>query len=177
MNGTTLLILAILSSITHAQTPPQQSTVRPMKLAATGYPNMARLAHIAGTVELNVVVRPDGSVESVTVVSGHPMLNDTALQSAKATTYECENCSHAVPHRMTYKFELGNAVYCKGIDAKGHGVYDAPSYQHVTLSGDLVIVFDRPFGTCDPIVQTSTTFKKTRSAKCLYLWHCGSSPL
>ncbi len=169
MHWTFLLILAILPSITHAQMPSHQPTIRANKLAPTIYPKIARQARIAGRVDLDVVVRPDGSVESVTVVSGHPMLNDTAVQSAKATAYECENCSQAVPYRMTYKFELGDGVSCKGIDASGYGIYDQQSYQHVTQSGDLVIVFDRPFGTCDPAGHTSMTFIKTRSAKCLYM--------
>jgi TonB family protein len=170
------LVLAVFSSVGFAQGLPSESTVKVSKLAeTTSYPDMARRARISGSVELSVIVRPDGSVESVSVVSGHPMLNPAAVESAQRTEYECKDCNQLTPHRMTYRFELGEAVFCDGIDATGHGIYDQKSYQRVSQSGNTITVFDRPFGTCDPTVKTS--FERIRSAKCLYLWRCGKRPL
>lgn len=176
MNLRWTLLLAVLSSVGFAQGLRSESIVKVSKLAeTTSYPRLARQAHISGDVELSVMVRPDGGVETVTVVRGHPMLNPAAVESARRTEYECKDCSQLTPHRMTYRFELGEAVVCEGIDATGYGIYDQNSYQRVSQSGNTVIVFDRPFGTCDPTVKTS--FERFRSAKCLYLWRCGKRPL
>lgn len=155
---------------------PQSASTGPSvtirKLASTtAYPEMARRARVAGTVQLNVIVRSDGTVESVTVVSGHPMLNPFAVESARQTEYDCNGCKQLTPYLMTYNFELGEALYCKGIDANGYAIYDQSSYQRVSHSSNTVTIYDRPFATCDPTVTTS--FTKIRSAKCLWLWRCG----
>jgi TonB family protein len=172
MNLILTLVLVAFSYVGFAQGLPSESKVKVSKLAVTtSYPDMARRARIPGNVELSVMVRPDGGVESVTVVSGHPMLNPAAVESAQRTEYECRDCNQLTRHRMTYKFELGEPVFCDGIDATGRGIYDQKSYQHVSQSANTVTVFDRPFGTCDP------TFERIRSAKCLYLWRCGKRPL
>jgi hypothetical protein len=76
---------------------------------------------------------------------------------------------------MTYKFEFGEAVYCKGIDANGYGIYDASAGTQVSQSQDTITVVGRPFATCDP--SGTISFLKFRSAKCLYLWRCGKRPL
>lgn len=51
------------------------------------YPRMATLAGIAGTVKLHATVAVDGSIQSLTVVSGHPMLAQAALDAVKQWRY------------------------------------------------------------------------------------------
>src|SRR3989442_14893383 len=122
MSRTRLLTLALLVSNTLAQNLPETKVIV-TKLAAPTYPRLALQARIAGAVELNIAVRPDGSIESIAVVNGHPMLNTAAIESAQKTEFQCKDCSEPLTaHRMTYKFELGEAVYCKGIDANGYGI-------------------------------------------------------
>jgi TonB family protein len=175
MSRMRLFTLALLISSAIAQTFPETKVIV-TKLSAPTYPRMALLARIAGTVELNIVVRPDGRIESIDVVSGHPMLKAAAIESAQKTEFECTDCLESLtPHRMTYKFELGEAVSCKGIDANGYGIYDATTDPLVSQSLDMITVLGRPPATCDPTVKIS--FLKIRSAKCLYLWHCTKRPV
>ena len=169
-----LLVLLTLASGVSAQN--QEATVTVRRLAVPIYPKLALQARIATTVVLNVTVRPDGSVESVALISGHPMLNGAAMESAQKTEYECKNCREpSTSYHMTYNFELGDAVYCKGIDANGYGIYDASADTAVSESQSIVTVRGRPYATCDPAERIS--FAKFRSAKCLYLWRCGERRL
>jgi protein TonB len=52
------------------------------------YPLQAQQAHVQGTVVLNAVIGKDGSVESVKVVSGHPMLTQAAMEAVKRWRYK-----------------------------------------------------------------------------------------
>jgi TonB family protein len=133
---------------------------------------LALQARIAATVELNVALRPDGRVESVALVSGHPMLTSAAIESAQKTEFLCKECrEHLTLYHMTYEFRLGDAVYCKGIDASGYGIYDAIPRTEVSQAQGTITVLGRPYPTCDPAERI--LFVKFHSAKCLYLWRCG----
>jgi protein TonB len=52
------------------------------------YPHEARARGVQGEVLLDVLVGADGNVEDVTVVSGHPLLNDAALDAVKQWKFE-----------------------------------------------------------------------------------------
>ncbi len=52
------------------------------------YPSQARQAHVQGTVVLQVVIGKDGAVQSLHVVSGHPMLNQAALDAVRRWRYK-----------------------------------------------------------------------------------------
>src|SRR5208282_1917846 len=116
-----LCATAVLSFGGLAQNVPQldsaDTKVFIAKLSAPGYPPLARQARITGTAKLDVTVRANGSVESVAPVSGHPILIKSALDSAQRTQFECRGCSEPTRHLMTYIFQLGEAIYCTGIDA------------------------------------------------------------
>ncbi|HZU24337.1 MAG TPA: energy transducer TonB [Bryobacteraceae bacterium] len=51
------------------------------------YPAIARTARIQGTVELLGVISKDGTIESLRVVSGHPMLVQAALDAVRQWRY------------------------------------------------------------------------------------------
>jgi periplasmic protein TonB len=51
------------------------------------YPPLARQARIQGTVVLRAVISKDGSIEGLTLVSGHPMLVQSALEAVKQWKY------------------------------------------------------------------------------------------
>lgn len=52
------------------------------------YPEIARRMSISGTVKVEVVVSPNGSVKSSKVVGGHPVLATAALDAVKKWKFE-----------------------------------------------------------------------------------------
>src|SRR5580704_505497 len=52
------------------------------------YPELARKMNISGTVQIEVVVAPNGSVKDARVVGGHPVLASAALDAAKKWRFE-----------------------------------------------------------------------------------------
>ena len=137
-----------------------QSGVVLTKLVQLRYPPLARQARIQGDVEITVGIRRDGSVESAVIASGHPMLKEAALESARNSQYECRGCSEAITSSsLVYSFQL---------DFPSTG--DQPQAALVTQSGNHVTVGAEPMtisgGSGGPPFRV-------RSAKCLYLWKCG----
>jgi len=55
------------------------------------YPELAKHMHIAGVVRLEVVVRPNGSVKSVKVLGGNPVLIDSASEAMRQWKFESAN--------------------------------------------------------------------------------------
>src|ERR1700734_4094510 len=51
------------------------------------YPPLARQARISGQVVLHAVIAKDGSIENLTLVSGHPMLAPAAIEAVKQWKY------------------------------------------------------------------------------------------
>src|ERR1700684_4193917 len=52
------------------------------------YPPLARQARIQGTVVLHAVISKDGSIEGLTLISGHPMLAPAAIEAVKQWKYK-----------------------------------------------------------------------------------------
>jgi TonB family protein len=52
------------------------------------YPPLARITNIRGSVSLQLVVGVDGTVKEVTVLSGHPLLVQSALDAVRKRKYE-----------------------------------------------------------------------------------------
>lgn len=52
------------------------------------YPELARKMHLAGTVKVEVVVAPNGTVKEARVIGGHPVLAGSALDAAKKWRFE-----------------------------------------------------------------------------------------
>lgn len=52
------------------------------------YPELARKMNISGTVKIEVVVAPNGSVKDARIVGGHPVLAGAALEAAKKWRFE-----------------------------------------------------------------------------------------
>jgi TonB family protein len=131
------------------------------KLAPLTYPRLALQTRISGDVEIRLEVQANGSVATADVVRGHPLLSQAALENAKQSQFECNNCGEGVrSFRMVYTFELGPTSYCT----------EKVGYPRFTQSKGHVTVVDEPIGTCDP--AGTITYNKVRSVKCLYLWKC-----
>jgi protein TonB len=52
------------------------------------YPPLAKQARIQGTVSLNAVIGPDGHVDNLSVMKGHPLLVQAALDAVKDWVYK-----------------------------------------------------------------------------------------
>jgi TonB family protein len=157
--------LIYAAGIVIAQSPPNpdtgKSNVALTEVFPPVYPPLARQTHIVGQVLLELRVRPDGSVASLKVVTGHPLLAQAALDSARQSHFSCTNCRESLfPYRLEYTFQFADTEDCCDTAHLG--------FPKVSHSADHVIVVERPLCTCDPV----GTITKVRSIKCLYLWHC-----
>lgn len=61
---------------------------RIVKMVPPVYPKLASLARVGGFVVIEAVVTPEGTVEEIRVVSGHPLLVDAAIRAVKLWRYE-----------------------------------------------------------------------------------------
>ena len=52
------------------------------------YPPLAKQARIQGTVRFNAVIGKDGTIQNLTVVSGHPLLIPSAQEAVKQWVYK-----------------------------------------------------------------------------------------
>lgn len=146
-----------------------QPVVTLVHLSPPVYPLLARQARISGDVRILASIRLDGSVERAEVLSGHPLLKQSAVDSALKSTFECKGrCPEGATYEMRYTFDIAEKCpdygpHCDSVEE--HLPQVAQWQDHVTLTVD-------PLCTCDPI--GTITRLKWRSAKCLYLWHCAS---
>ena len=155
-------------TVADANTP--QTGVSLTKLDDPVYPPLARQARISGDVNLILHVRQDGSIESVEVVSGHPMLKEAALYSAKRSEFECHDCSEALTvYSLVYTFELTTAEKCcEATEDSADAEQSKRSRAGVVQSQHHITILADPACICDPSAHI-----RARSAKCLYLWKCG----
>jgi len=51
------------------------------------YPPLAAQIHLEGTVRLHAIISRDGSIRSLEVVSGHPLLDQAALDAVRQWRY------------------------------------------------------------------------------------------
>jgi hypothetical protein len=144
------------------------------KLSPPGYPPLARQAMIRGDVTVKVSLRPDGNVESVTPVDGHPLLVPAALESAKQSTFECVRCgTSAVTQTFIYSFgqspDKPDPCCCSGNRVA------ADSAIHVSQTGNHISITTPPACLCPDActAKWAEEHSHIRSPKCLYLWKCG----
>jgi TonB family protein len=55
---------------------------------APTYPELARKMNITGTVKVQVTIAPNGTVKTVKLVGGHPVLANAAMDTVKKWRYE-----------------------------------------------------------------------------------------
>ena len=97
-----ILFVAAITSICNAQ----EQLVTIKKLAAPIYPSIARMARVQGDVIIRLSIAKDGTVQTAAILSGPPLLTPAALESAKASIYECLTCTARMSHTITYHFDL-----------------------------------------------------------------------
>jgi protein TonB len=52
------------------------------------YPPLAKQARISGTVRFTAIIGRDGSIQNLTLVSGHPLLVQSATEAVKQWRYK-----------------------------------------------------------------------------------------
>ncbi|PYT17888.1 MAG: energy transducer TonB, partial [Acidobacteria bacterium] len=61
---------------------------RLVKEVKPAYPPMAKQARISGAVRLKAIIGPDGAIRNLNVISGHPMLVQSAISAVKQWVYK-----------------------------------------------------------------------------------------
>jgi len=92
---TRVALLAALTAATSlsiyagAQQAQNEALIRRAKTKVQpAYPDLARRMNIVGTVKVEVVVTPSGTVKDAHVIGGHPVLAGAALDAAKKWRFE-----------------------------------------------------------------------------------------
>lgn len=85
-----ITILTVLAPIPlTAQTQPDSATKRRLvQQSPPVYPSLARGMALAGIVRVEAVVGPDGSVKSVAIKGGHPVLAQAAVEAVRRWKWE-----------------------------------------------------------------------------------------
>ena len=133
------------------------------------YPSLARQADISGEVKVAVTVHQDGKTTAA-IQSGHAMLRQAALDSAKQSRFECRMCATPLSYSLVYAFELTRKGDCCNAFSSPTEVTQEPeSISNERQPQTRVTVMSRHICLCDP---SATMTKRVRSLKCLYLWKC-----
>jgi len=140
------------------------------ELHGATYPRGARNAAVQGKVQPDLHFKTDATIESLDVVhADHAMLVEAAIESARASHFECTNCASRVPaYSLTYEFRIlasNPEQFCKTPDQQPRPELDASLHKVTVLASEV--------WTCDPSAVIRRTYTRVRSAKCLYLWKCG----
>ncbi|MGB6332482.1 MAG: energy transducer TonB, partial [Candidatus Sulfotelmatobacter sp.] len=71
-----------------AQDASSEMTRRAKVKVAPEYPDLARKMNITGTVKIQIVVAPNGTVKDAKVLGGHPVLAGAALDAVRKWRFE-----------------------------------------------------------------------------------------
>jgi hypothetical protein len=146
-----------------AQVPALQPHPAIARLAPISYPPSALDERVAGDVVLAVALHADGSVESIKVESGPPLLQQAVLANAEANNYECAGCgaNPSVLH-LTYRFQSREGD-CSESASKPDS--------RVSQSVDTITISARAIPLCQTGFVIDTI--RARGLQCLFLWRCG----
>jgi TonB family protein len=90
----TIALLAVMAMATggvaglRAQDAQGEITRRVKSKVQAVYPDLARKVNLTGTVRVEVVVAPNGTVKDAKVVGGHPVLANAALDAVRKWRFE-----------------------------------------------------------------------------------------
>jgi len=76
-----LPLMALLAALAWAD------TRKPVVNPDPEYPEIARRMNITGTVKIEIVVAADGTIKSVKILGGHPLLVDAVQKALKRWKY------------------------------------------------------------------------------------------
>jgi TonB family protein len=70
-----------------------------------GYPDIARLAAIQGTVAVQIIISSDGGVSTANAVSGHPVLKQATEKNIRRWRFDPSSAGNR-PLTVKYEFRL-----------------------------------------------------------------------
>ena len=77
-------VVAAMTLLRHSSALDQGNSVRKIVTrVAPRYPELAKRMHVRGTVRLEAVVRPNGTVKSTRVLGGNPILVQPAIEAVQ----------------------------------------------------------------------------------------------
>ena len=82
------MLCAAVASLAFAALVSAQEGRKPVSKPAPHYPELAKRLNLTGTVKVEAVVGPDGTVKRVTVMGGHPILVSATVDAVKEWKYE-----------------------------------------------------------------------------------------
>jgi TonB family protein len=80
-------ILALLPAVL-AATAQAQENRKALSAPPPAYPPLAKQLQLKGTVKIQIVIAKDGTVQDASVIGGHPLLVEPALEAVKRWKYE-----------------------------------------------------------------------------------------
>jgi TonB family protein len=84
-----LLLIGAYAAVGASVASGQEKINRNVKTqVAPVYPDLARRMRITGTVKVKVAIAPNGTVKEATLVGGHPLLVNGALDAVRKWRYE-----------------------------------------------------------------------------------------
>src|SRR5713226_9670429 len=87
--GRFLLCTALfVPAVAGAQQNSSETTRRVTNRVVPTYPDLARAMNVRGSVRLDVLVAPNGTVKSVKVIGGHPVLVQAAERAVQKWKWE-----------------------------------------------------------------------------------------
>jgi len=91
------------------------------KIPEPAYPPLAKAAYVSGSVVVEVIVDEDGAVISCRAISGHSLLQDSAIEAARRWEFEPTSVK-GVPVKvigtLTFNFRLSDAERIAGAEAQ-----------------------------------------------------------
>ena len=127
---------------------------------------------VPGDMKLQFQVKPDGSVDSLQLISGPAVLVQRVLDSVRNSQFECRGCKEAVDSSLTFTFRVigkPDPCCCSTGTRTEYGPVIIQAENHITITAP-------PPCVC-PDECTSAwaaAHSRYRSARCLYLWKCAS---
>ena len=84
-----LLLAAVLCLVpTHSQAEDSAAKRRVVDRVEPAYPALARAMSLAGIVKVEALVAPDGSVKTVDIKGGHPVLAEAVVNAVRRWKWE-----------------------------------------------------------------------------------------
>jgi len=97
-----ILFLAVVLVITGRATVAQELKRKALFNPPPQYPQIARRIQLRGTVKIEIVIAPDGSVKDAKVLGGHALLAESALNAVK--DWKFAPASSETTERIEFKF-------------------------------------------------------------------------
>ncbi len=82
------LLLLVVTGSTFAQNTGASTDRKVLSHTSPVYPDLAKKMHIRGTVKVEAVVRPNGTVKSTRVLGGNPVLINAAQDAVTKWKFE-----------------------------------------------------------------------------------------